>query len=240
MDNHVFTFRQFSLSHGKSTIKVGTDAVLLGIWAKPENSSKILDAGTGCGVIALMTAQKTTNSEITAIDIHEDSVTEASENFAKSKWAKRLTAKHISLQAFSGNHICEFDQVISNPPFFSNAVLSPVMERNIARQEITLPFQDLFLHVKMILKEDGKFSLIIPFREKQKVIKLAAETKLFLHRHMDIIPKTNRQANRSLLEFSAFSGMQCVYETLTIRNTDNTYTSAFKNYTKDFYLDFPY
>jgi tRNA1Val (adenine37-N6)-methyltransferase len=117
----VFRFRQFQVCDQQSTMRVGTDAVLLGAWACPPENGRILDIGTGCGILALMMAQKS-NAAITAIDIHQESIQEAKENFSRSPWPNRLSAKHTGIAEFSESHQSKFNYIISNPPFFNNSL----------------------------------------------------------------------------------------------------------------------
>ena len=100
----IFRFKQFSVSHANSSMKVGTDAVIIGSWADVKNSQTILDIGTGSGIIALMMAQKNSEAHIKAIDIDEDSIHEASQNFEQSAWSERLEAECIAFQNFGLNY----------------------------------------------------------------------------------------------------------------------------------------
>ena len=104
-------------------MKVSTDSVLLGAWAKVSKAYKILDVGTGTGVIALMMAQKS-NAKIFAIEIDENSVQQAKENFEKSKYSLQINLEKISLQEFSKKSRQKFDLIITNPPYFSNSLKS--------------------------------------------------------------------------------------------------------------------
>jgi tRNA1Val (adenine37-N6)-methyltransferase len=152
-----FRFKQFSVDDSKCAMKVGTDAVLLGAWADVTCAETILDIGTGCGLIALMAAQRS-NAHITAIDIDESTTLQSKENFLSSPWHDRLEAIHI--EQFQPDYL--FDLIICNPPFFKNALKTPFHERNLARHNDSLSFESLVSHVNILLSENGKFFFILP------------------------------------------------------------------------------
>src|SRR4051812_30760199 len=150
MSETSFHFKQFTINQDRCAMKVGTDAVLLGSWVKPGNAGKILDIGTGTGVIALMLAQKC-NCHIDAIDIDENAFLQSAENFAKSQWNFKLNCRHQSLQKFSEDHAAEYDLIITNPPYFHHAS-KPIAESRInARHSESLTFDELVTGVKKLL-----------------------------------------------------------------------------------------
>src|SRR5687768_11535371 len=114
MRNSVFAFKEFSVNQDKCSMKLGTDSILIGAWAKSDRPKRILDIGTGTGVIALMLAQRT-NAEIDAIDIEYAAHVQAKENFSASKWSQRLNTFHCSLQEFAPDK--KYDLIVSNPPY---------------------------------------------------------------------------------------------------------------------------
>ncbi len=145
-----FRFRQFAVAHDRCAMRVNTDAVLLGAWCPlPDEAPepRILDIGTGSGVIALMLAQRCPAARITAIDIDEPSALQARENFLASPWPDRLTAQHISLQDFTpplkGGRGDSYNLILSNPPYFRNALRNPDPRRSDARHTDTLSFDEL-------------------------------------------------------------------------------------------------
>lgn len=233
-----FRFKKFSVEHQNSAMKVGTDAVLLGAIAGVHDAEKILDAGTGCGVIALAAAQRT-EAEIHAIDIDRDSVKEAAQNFRNSPWQNRITVQEISFQHFAEKTSSAFDVVVSNPPFFQNALPSPVASRNIARHNQELSFQDFAKASKNVLKPDGEAWVIIPVSESHTFIRNMMHLGFRVFYQMHIYPKPNHAANRCILGFASFTN-DVIYEefTLTIRNNDGSYSEDYKNITAEFYIHF--
>ena len=230
-----FRFKQFSVIDKNSTLKVGTDAVLLGAWAGSGTPENILDIGTGCGLLSLMLAQRFKEAKVTGIDIHEGSVRDASENFAASAWAERLRAKHLSLQEFSKGRLDEYDLIISNPPFFNNALLPSAAKRKLAKHSGELSFHDLALHVKRLLKARGSFSLILSYESKDEFRQIAEKTGFYLHREMIIFPVKGKKANRYLSEWGTFAA-EPITEELSIRNKDHIFSREYIELTKEFYL----
>src|SRR4051812_45089539 len=133
-----FRFKYFTVHQEKCAMKVGTDAVLLGAWVNPEidksGEQKILDIGTGTGIISLMLAQKTF-SEIHGIDIEENACQQARENFLISPWHSRLISFHQSFQEFADSTTYQYELIVSNPPYFHHAPKPTEELRSHARHD---------------------------------------------------------------------------------------------------------
>jgi tRNA1Val (adenine37-N6)-methyltransferase len=233
-----FRFRQFSVEDDASTMKTGTDAILLGSWIDPGNAERILDIGTGCGVMALMMAQKST-ALIDAVDIDEDSINEASSNFKRSPWNDRLTASHRSLSEFAGHVAIKYDLILTNPPFFRNSLKSREEKRNLARHHDTLTLAELFDSVNKLLAYNGVFYIILPFAQNASMKELAGTFHLYANQILNIRPKERVECNRVLAGFSRIKPEKVVPGELTIRHADNSFTSDYKELTRDFYLGLP-
>ena len=232
----LFQFKQFAINHDKSTIKVGTDAVLLGAWTPiaPE-CEHVLDIGSGCGVITLMLAQRS-NAYITGIDIDKQSVEEAVENANKSPFANRVDFINLPIQDFCiSENKNKFDLIVSNPPFFVNSLKSPVYKRNIGRHTDTLSFEELILAVNYCLSSLGLFAVIIPIAAKENIENLCEKQGLFCKNILQIQPLENKPANRAILLFSR-EEKELQTENLIIRDTSTKYTIAYQSLTKNFYL----
>jgi tRNA1Val (adenine37-N6)-methyltransferase len=171
----MFRFKKFSVNDSQSTMKVGTDAVLLGSWMPvPENCQTILEIGSGCGVISLMLAQ-TTKAHITGIDIDEKSVEEAQKNLEHFYWKEQVQFIHGSVQDFAQKTTQKFEVIVSNPPFFENSLKSPDANRNISRHNDNLTFEELIAAVDILLSDNGRFGVILPLVPAEKLEKLALE-----------------------------------------------------------------
>ncbi len=231
-----FKFKQFHVSHDKSSMKVGTDAVLLAALVEMSEYNSILDIGCGSGVISLMCAQKS-RAQISAIDIDKDSVEQAHENFESSKWNSRLKVSECSVQEYAKLPEQKFDLLISNPPFFENALKSPLESRNKARHNDTLSSEDLLHSARQLLLAHGKLAIILPFTEGEEFIKTASSHQFYLQRRVEIQPKPSKIANRLVLEF-VLSPCETTKENIIIREEGNDYTEDYRRVTKDFYLAF--
>ena len=251
--NPGFQFKQFYVRHDRCAMKVGTDGVLLGCWAPPPplpspqgRETRILDIGTGSGLIALMLAQRLAappphpsppgrekGFHIDAIDIDEAAVEQAAENFAASPWADRLHAYHSSLQEWQNHSVPSlvgrvrerlYDLIVSNPPYFQNSLKNPDKARQTARHTDTLSYNELFLHSVRILTENGILALVLPAEAEQEICSLAAQHSLYLTHITRVYSKESKPARRILLSF----------EKPKFRNTDiSTYRSSENPFSED-------
>lgn len=198
-ERHSFQLKQFSVSHYRSSMKVGTDALILGAWAQHTNPRQILEIGCGCGIISLMLAQKYAQARITAIDIHADSVAESTENFKKSPWANRMTAIESNYLLFESD--VHFDLIVCNPPFFNNDLQSPVIQRNNARHQVTFIPEMFFSRLKGFTNHGSVVCMITPYIDKNQWIKIAENEGWFLTHEVAIRPSAHKKNIRSLLAF---------------------------------------
>jgi tRNA1Val (adenine37-N6)-methyltransferase len=238
MSNPSFIFKQFTIFQHKGAHKVGTDAVLIGSWAQVDKARKILDIGTGTGIIALMMAQKS-NASIDAIDIEQSSYEQALDNVSHSRWHDRIRVHRSSLQDFAKKNEHKFDVIITNPPYFVDSYKAPDEERSHARHNDTLPFADLVQGVKQLLSPDGRFYIILPTREAQDFKSMAEKKGLFLVKRLRVKTKlVNDTEKRHLMQFS-YNSQPLVDQTLSIeKEGHHDYTDEYKILTGDFYLHF--
>lgn len=220
-------------------MKVGTDGVILGAWCGLSGEEKkILDIGTGTGLIALMAAQRTTNSEIDAVEIDGPSAQQAAENFKASPWSERLNILNTSIQRYAATTATRYDHIISNPPYFINSLESPDKQRTVARHTSQLSHDDLIAAVKILLGKDGRFSAIFPYAEANIFIAQAAVEGLYCNRRLNIHPIPEAPSKRVALEFSS-TRSPLDEEELAIENgARHDYTTEYRELTKDFYLKF--
>lgn len=234
-DQRPFHLKQFSLLHNQSTMKVGTDAMLLGSWIDIKGVKQILDIGTGCGILSLILAQRS-EAMIDAVEIDELSAIEASRNFKTSRWSNRLNCFHDNITHFAKIIEKEYDLIISNPPFFTSAFKTNSVRRNLARHTDTLDFETLIRIVSQLLALNGRFAIVLPFTESQLFIKQAEKRGLFVVSRMEIIPGIGKECNRVNLVFSRIKSENIEIEIFTIRNFDGTFTDQYNIQLKDFYL----
>ena len=229
-----FRFKQFAVEQDDVAMKVGTDGVLLGAWADCEGAKRILDIGTGTGVIALMMAQRNVEAKIHAVEIDETASKRARSNFDLSPWAERLEVECYAVQEFAPSE--KFDLIISNPPYFVDSLLPPDAKRSTARHTHDLSFEELDKAVCRLLAEDGRFALILPTTEFDKYL---AITQLCLCRRCDVHPTVGSPTKRVMAEFAKQKVDTVVLENITIeQERRGDYTEEYRTLTKDFYLKF--
>ena len=236
MSSNTFHFKQFTINQDQCAMKIGTDAVLLGAWANLEHHpNSVLDIGAGTGVIALMLAQRSNEETIDAIEIDENAYKQCVGNFENSPWSDRLFCYHASLEEFTDEIDYKYDLIISNPPFYSDTFKSENKQRDLARFNDALPFHHLVESVSKLLSDEGKFSVIIPFKEEENFIELASNINLFPNRITRVKGSPTSEIKRSLMEFS-FNKNGLKINELIIEVERHQYTQDYINLTEDFYL----
>ncbi|WP_027376742.1 tRNA1(Val) (adenine(37)-N6)-methyltransferase [Kaistella palustris] len=225
-----FHFQQFSLQQNQNVFRVGTDGVLLGAMASVENAPTILEVGTGTGLISLMVAQRNGSAKIVALDIDNNAVSLAAENFKNSPFTARLSAQTVDYRDFET--VEEFSHIISNPPYFEqNSSIKDIT----ARQQTQLSFNTLIKKTATLLKSDGRFSVIIPFEAGLEFEKLCVENGLHAFRKIKISGLKDSKPKRWILEFSKKPG-PCNEAEFTIEKSARRYSDEYLELTKDFHL----
>ena len=231
-----FKFKQFTINQDRCAMKIGTDGVLLGAWTSLENEPRtMLDIGAGTGVISLMLAQRSTAENIEAVEIEEDAFEQCVENFEASPWADRLFCYHASFDEFVAEMEDPYDLIVSNPPFYSEIVSSGDSSRDAARQNLSLPFEELLKGVARLLDDNGVFATIMPYKDEDRFLKLAAEFSLFPRRMTRVKGSSSTAVKRSLMEFG-FKQTTPKIDELIIEIGRHEYTKEYIDLTKEFYL----
>lgn len=232
-----FLFKQFSIEQDRCAMKVGTDGVLLGAWAPLfKEPFSVLDIGTGTGLIALMIAQRSHAEHIEAIEIDPEAYEQAVENFENSPWNDRLFCFHSSLDDFMDElQDEEYDLIVSNPPFYSESVTSGNESRDRARQNASLPFEDLCEAASLLLSEDGIFAVILPYKEEETFLEIARNNELYPFQITRVKGTPESEVKRSLIAFSHIPKEPKV-DILVIETTRHNYTDDYRKLTEDFYL----
>jgi len=225
-----FTFKQFEIQQSKDVFRVGTDGVLLGAMANVGHARKVLEIGTGTGLISLMLAQRNTQAEFLGIDIDQEAAFLTEINFANSPFASRLKNKLQDFKRFdTADH---FDLIVSNPPYFEE---SGSDKDKIARQTVELNFHQLISKSSALLSEKGIFSVIIPVEAGNGFIEIAEKNKLFLMRRIHIKGIQNSKAKRLILEFSLIES-RCEESELVIEKSPRQYSDLYLELTKEFHV----
>jgi len=234
-----FQFKEFTIQQDKTAMKVGTDGVLLGAWCATDTyPDTILDVGTGTGIIALMLAQRFDAMTIDGVEVDENAYEQTVANFEESDWGDRLYCYNSTFQNFADEIADEeetYDLIVTNPPFYTDEFETENDARNKARFTSSLSFLELITGVVKILSSDGKFAIVIPYKEEENFINLANENKLFLNRICRVQGNKTSAIKRCLLEFS-FHQTAIKEENLIIEIERHQYTDEYINLTKDFYL----
>lgn len=236
MSNNYFTFKQFTIHQEKATFKVGTDGVLLGASADITGVNRILDIGTGTGLLAIMLAQRC-DAEIVAIEPDHESYNEACINVQHCKWNNRIKVENTTLQEYD-SHNTKFDLIISNPPFFSDSLKNPDSRKSFARHNDSLTSSDILNCAAGLLNDDGHLHLILPYIEGNIFIAEASKYDLYCNKVLKIRPLPTAEIKRLILTF----GRQRIKPSekfLTIEHGPrHDFTEDYKNLTKDYYLKF--
>jgi len=232
MPNPYFQFKQFTVFHDQCAMKVGTDGVLLGAWTDCSRSEKILDVGTGSGLIALMLAQRS-NALIDALDIDENACKQAAYNVEKSIFLDRIRIIQSDFNDFYADY--KYDLIVSNPPYFTNSLPAPDSQRNIARHNHALSFEILLKKSITLLTGKGKIALILPYDAENQIQSLAESNGLFLCRETIVRPKPDANPKRILLEYSKIK-TEPETSTLYIEKERHVYSEEFRKLTEEFYL----
>ena len=201
MANSYFQFKRFTVCQQHCAMKVGTDGTLLGAWAAaPQAPGRILDIGTGTGLIALMMAQRFPEALVTAIDIDEMAVSQAAENVAASPFADRISVVAADVQTFRTAE--KFDSIVCNPPFFEDSLTCPDPQRTEARHTVTLGYRQLMESVFRLLKDDGLFSVIIPTDCRARLESEAHLRGFFISRVCSIQTTPRKAPKRYMIEMT--------------------------------------
>lgn len=241
----IFQFKQFSVLQDNCAMKVGTDGVLLGAWTPITGTEKsILDVGTGCGLLALMLAQRTTSAYVDAIEIEDQAYEQAVENFENSDWNDRLFCYHGAFQEFSETPEDSYELILCNPPFHSGNPSTKNPQRSIARSEsVSLSLLDLVIGSTALLSDHGRLSVIIPYSKETRFLELCATNKLFPKSITRVKGTASAPIKRSLILLEKIKPTKALNETLAIdqliiEKSRHRYTDAYREITQDFYLNF--
>lgn len=238
-----FKFKQFSLWHHRSALKVGVDGVLVGAWADVSEAKRILDVGTGCGLIALMAAQRQPYALVTGIDIDADSVDEANLNAFQSPWSERVAIRQTDFADITARPVeGQYDLILSNPPFFDSGVKEAETARLKARHQGELSPSSLLTESIRILATGGKLAMITSAESGDTLRKEAASLGYRLERECLVRGHVNAPFKRILMEWRFQPGGTEYSETestfLTLETSPGVPTEEYRSLCRDFYLKF--
>lgn len=227
-----FVFKQFKVAQTRSAMKVSTDGILLGAWADLTTAQRLLDIGTGTGLLALMCKQRKPSMVVSAVEIDVDACADAQQNFTNSRWPD-ITLISQAIQQVSSD--VKFDVVVSNPPYFNASLKGDNQARNTARHTDSLSFSELLVAFKNLSHQASFFNVILPCPEAQLFIAQAKLQGLHLVRHCLVNTTKAKAPSRSLMCFS-YQAHPCEQTSLTIHGEGGQYSDAYIALCKDFYL----
>ena len=234
--NNWFQFKQFRIEQNQAAMKVGTDGVLLGAWTPLDGANRILDVGTGTGLIALMLAQRS-QAEIDALEINQLAFEEAMFNFEQSAWHDRLHCNYGDFNTFSKDPDHTYDLIVSNPPFFINSLKTRDPILSMARHSDTLTFDQLISGSKLRLTPSGRLCVIIPLQSCTDFKETARCSGFYLRKQTAVFSKSGKIPKRVLLEFS-FERCYPVVDELVILDEVGSFSVQFISLTTPFYPAF--
>jgi tRNA1Val (adenine37-N6)-methyltransferase len=239
MSNSYFSFKQFTVYHDQCAMKVGTDGVLLGSWAAIENASRVLDVGTGTGLIAIMLAQRS-EAVVDGVEIDESACRQARRNAESNPWHGRINLFHDSFQHFSETTSYRYNVIVSNPPYFQDSLRPQTKSKTMAKHNVGLTYDTLLSCTSGLLLPEGRFSVIIPATDQKQFEGLADFYRLKPSRLTWIRPVPGKEYSRCLMEFSTGTDYTWKEDELVIRNGDGVkgYSMEYIELTKEFYQGF--
>lgn len=236
MANSFFEFKQFTIQQDSCAMKIGTDAVLLGAWSsfdKENGNCRILDIGTGTGILAIMAAQKNPTATVDAVEIDHEAFLQAKENIGNSPWKDNIHIAECDVSDFFTTQ--KYDFIVSNPPYFEKSLKSPDVQRSVARHTDTLSFDKLASSIKRLLNDEGKAYIILPAEAEDSMCSAAINHNLYLSHKANIITKDGQKAKRVIIVLRHNTSTY-TEENITVRNSDGSYTEQYVKMTADFYV----
>lgn len=234
MPNDWFRFKQFLIRQDRTAMKVGTDGVLLGAWAGICHPARILDIGTGTGLVSLMLAQRFPEAIIDALEIDPESALQARENTGGSSWGERIRVIQADfLQWAPGG---KYDLIVSNPPFFGRSLPSPDAVRNRARHDRSLPLDGLITGSSGILEPGGGLSLVIPIQRLPEVVTAIGRASLLLNRIARVRATPASPVKRLLIHLGRSTAPPEISE-LVIEAQPGSFSEEFRGLIEEFYLE---
>lgn len=236
MANDYFSFKQFTIKQDRCAMKVGTDGVLLGAWVSARGCRRILDVGTGTGLIALMLAQRS-EASLDAIDIDKGACLQAGENISSSPFSGRVRVFNTPFEEFVFYSEERYDLIVSNPPYFNASLRNPDDKRAAARHVSSFSYTDIILGGKKLLSPGGRLAFILPSDQEKELMEIVAHYNIYVLRKTRVYPTAASRPKRIMVELSFEKGGEPVQDDLVIEMEQHVYSEGFAALVKDFYLD---
>lgn len=245
MPNDYFQFQQFRIAQGACAMKVSTDACILGAAVDLTGATRLLDVGTGTGLLALMAAQRHPTAAIEAVELDEAAAAQAAANAVASPWAGRIRVRALSLAQYAATRPAplagadlRFSHVVCNPPFFRQSLRAPDAARATARHEGggALTFGELAGFAADFLAPDGHLTVLLPPPEMQQFRAEAAGRGLHLQARLAVRHRPGGRVTRHIGRFGRSTVGVVETELLIHDAAGPEYSAAFRALLAGFYL----
>lgn len=232
----VFRFKQFEIDQKGCAMRVNTDGVLLGAMATVESPIRVLDIGTGTGVIALMIAQRFSESQVTAIEIDKEAAATARRNFNVSRFAEQVTCATVALADFNPSD--KYGLIVSNPPYFLQSLTNADARKRVARHTDMAFFDELLAKSATWLDHHGSLQLVLPPPLAQQVKQKASAEHGFKEQwEVSIRSFAGSTPVRKILSLGMEQGTG-EKKDLIIYERQGKYSAAYRQLLQDFFLAF--
>ena len=236
MGSSFFQFKQFRIEQNRSGMKVSADACMLGAYVQHSTASRILDIGTGTGLLSLMLAQRHTNAQIDAVEPEQHAFEQAVENVAASPWPDRVQLHHCAIQEFRPAKA--YDLIISNPPFYPKHLPSANPQRRLAFHQDSLSFEELAKACAVLLAPEGNCSILLPVRQTEGFTFAAAEQGLYLQETLLLQHSAAHQPHRSISTYNFTKTKSPSTDRLLVRLEDDSYSPTYRQLLQPYYTIF--
>ncbi|MGZ5285828.1 MAG: tRNA1(Val) (adenine(37)-N6)-methyltransferase [Flavisolibacter sp.] len=241
----MFQFKQFTIHQHRTAMKVTTDSCLFGAWTATELKNKksasqhSLDIGTGTGLLSLMIAQES-DYKIDALEIDPLAAQQARENIEASPWKEKINIIEQDLLTYSPDK--QYDVIFSNPPFYENELSSGKTAKDIAHHSKALTLEQLFLKTKELLKDEGQFYFLLPYKRQEEINQLLSKAELVTVDEIHVKPSVNHAPSRIMIRGMKRESLQnhinkvSPHLILSIKDQDQQYTTEFRSLLNPYYL----
>lgn len=236
MSNTWFQFKKFKINQGNCAMKVTTDACIQGAWTPiPHAINNVLDIGTGTGLLSLMLAQRNPDIKIDAIELDAAAAIQATQNFTDSPWTNRIQCTHADIRTHETDK--SYDLIICNPPFFTQSLLGPTSNKNMARHDISLTGHQLLRKASALLSHHGSLSLLLPHNEYLQWRNTMNTCNLYESQCLLIKHTPTASVKRVVTILSHTPTASPSITELSIQDNNGHYTALFRELLTAFYLN---
>lgn len=227
----IFRFKHFHLHQENAVLKVGTDALVLSALIPIKEAKQILDIGSGTGVIGLLMGQENPNAQIDFVEVQSEYTADFQRTIQQPLFQNRCFLHPLSIQEFQTTK--SYDLIVSNPPYYTDALLGQNVFLNKAKHVQELTLELLLFHVSRLISEEGQFFFIWPSEKESEIHEVIHQSGLFLNTQIQVYGKPGR-LKRFVFGLSK-QNTATTHHSFLIRNEDNSYSEQYKEATRSFH-----